>query len=98
MNIGGIIFGDNITPGHAISTKMASGSSARRARQRRLAYMNHLDAELCRPALYQYIAALQRHWWQEDAVWQVFEVIEIPADTNLAFNLVVIRRKISYSR
>jgi len=46
------------------------------------------------PALHDQIAAFHRHRRQEDAVGQIFEVVEVPADTDFALDRVVVRREV----
>ena len=56
--------------------------------------MNQISSQLPRPALHDQVAAFHRDRRQEDAVGQVLEVVEIPADTDLAFDDVVVRREV----
>ena len=50
--------------------------------------MNQVGSQLPRPALHDQVAAFHRDRRQEDAVGQVLEVVEVPADTDLTFDTV----------
>src|SRR5206468_11108888 len=94
MNVGGIVFRDDIAARHAVAAVVAGGSAGLASRQRCLADVNYLNAQAGRAALDDPVRAAHRHGRQKDTVGEIFQVICISANTDLSLDLVVVGRKI----
>ena len=94
MNVGGIVFRDDIAARHAVAAVVAGGPASLASRQRCLADVNYLNAQAGRAALDDPVRAAHRHGRQKDTVGEIFQVICISANTDLSLDLVVVGRKI----
>src|SRR5262245_27541054 len=57
--------------------------------------MNHSNSEFGCSALDDAVRAPHRHGWKKLAIGQIFQMVGIAANTDLPFNLVVIRGQVS---
>jgi hypothetical protein len=55
-----------------------------------LANVDDFDTQLGCALLNGNVGALHGHGWEEDAVWEIFEMIEIATDSDLAFDTVIV--------
>ena len=81
-------------PAMQLPQKWQAGRASGAALRVDFADVNHFDAQFGRAALDKHVAAFHRDWRQENAVGQIFQMVEIAADAHFALDAFVVGRQV----
>ena len=94
VSVGRVVLGGDIAARHTVPAIVACRTIPARFGKRGLANVDDINPKLARALLNEKIGTLQRRRRKENTVGQIFEMIEISADTHLALDAVIVRRDI----